>query len=301
MFFQWNSRKIRSGTGLFPAVTRCQLDTRQFFMSLPSSRPDSGSPDETEVETARLRKANARLRERVELLERTLERVSSDTQVAWLYRNRNERMDPTVDIFAPARARFHSARYEFAAARVSGLAVADIACGTGYGCEILLKQGRAASVTGIDVSPEAIAYAQDRHGGDGIRFRVADALETGLPDGSVDAVVSFETIEHVASAEALVSEFARILTPAGLLICSTPNAWPLEIAPHHVREFDRASFLATLGSEFHVEELFNQNSGSDFAYNRGQPERIVPTSDANHELAECFIAVARKTARSVHA
>lgn len=230
------------------------------------------------------------------MLERTLERVSEDPLMAWLYRNRSERMDATVPIFPDARRRFHLARYEFAAARVGGLSVADIACGTGYGSEILLKQGGAAAVTGIDVCPDAIDYARARHAAAGISFHVADALSSGLASGSVDAVVSFETIEHVADAEGLVSEFARILKPAGLLICSTPNAWPLEIAPHHVREFDRASFLDMLERHFLVNELFNQNSGSDFVYNRGQAEGIVPTTDANHDLAECFIAVAaRKT------
>ena len=84
-----------------------------------------------------------------------------------------------------------------------------------------------------------------------------------------------------------------MLRPQGLLICSTPNMWPLEIAPHHVRVYNRDSFLNVLSAHFDVLELFNQNSGTQFAFNREQERGIIPTDDSNHELAECFLAVAR--------
>ncbi len=235
-----------------------------------------------------------RLKERVTILERALELVCGDPRMQWLYRNRSQRMDAMVPLFPELRAQFHLARYEFAARYVSGATVADIACGTGYGCRVLIEQGGASHVYGVDVCPQAIEYATAQHGVDSAEFRVADACDSGIPDQSVDCVVSFETIEHVPDDEGLIDEFFRILKPDGLLICSTPNAWPLEIAPHHVREYDRESFRAILGRRFGIQSLFNQNSGSDFRYNHDQPAGVIPTTDENHRHAECFIAVARR-------
>ncbi len=260
-----------------------------------STGPTDDGPLARLQKTARVnRRAINRLKERVTLLEQALELVCGDPQMQWLYRHRSERMDAGVPLFPRSRARFHMARYEFASDHVASKTVADIACGTGYGCRILATQGNAAAVTGIDHSSEAIAYATDRHAVPGVSYRVADAADTGLADASLDCLVSFETIEHVPDDESLLDEFFRILKPGGLLICSTPNAWPLEIAPHHVREYERDSFLATLGRRFVVESLYNQNSGSDFQFNHSQPAGIVPTSDANQRLAECFIALARR-------
>jgi 2-polyprenyl-3-methyl-5-hydroxy-6-metoxy-1,4-benzoquinol methylase len=242
------------------------------------------------------RRTIERLRERAERMEQTLDLVCEDPAALWLYRNREERMDAFVPIFEESRRRFHLARYEFATGWTAGKRVADIACGTGYGCRVLATQGQAAAVTGIDSSDEAIDYARSRHGLPNIEYRVAEGSGTGFPDAAFDVLTSFETIEHVADDAELVDEFARVLVPGGALICSTPNQWPLEIARHHRREYDRAGFLAVLERQFELDQLYSQNSGSDFRYNRGQPAGIVPTTDANCETAECFIAVARRRA-----
>ncbi len=234
------------------------------------------------------------LRTRLERLEALWEHSISDPEVKWLYQNRSERMDPSVAIFDLGRAEFHLDRYRFAAERVAGLQVADIACGTGYGCEFLKEHGGAASVVGVDICPDAIHYASKKHSPDGVSFVCADGEATGLDAQSIDAIASFETIEHVPRDEKLLLEFARVLKPGGLLICSTPNLWPLEIAPHHVRVYDRDSFAEVLSRKFELVEMFNQNSGTSFPFNREQERGIIPTTDDNQDLAECFLAVARK-------
>ncbi|MEZ6096634.1 MAG: class I SAM-dependent methyltransferase [Pirellulaceae bacterium] len=129
---------------------------------------------------------------------------------------------------------------------------------------------------------------------DGIEFCCADALNTGLDNNSVDVVVSFETLEHVPHDEQLIAEFLRILKPGGLLICSTPNQWPLEIAPYHVKEYDLKEFKRVLETQFSVVEMFNQNSGTAFQFNREQGKGVIPTTEDNQYLAECFVAVAQK-------
>lgn len=235
-----------------------------------------------------------RLEKRINRLEALLEYSISDPQIHWLVNRCVERMDPTVPIFDPERSEFHLDRYRFAADYVENSTVADIACGTGYGSNLLKQDGKAESVTGIDIDSGAIEYARAKHSADGINYLLASGDATGLPDESVDVVVSFETIEHVPDDKKLIAEFSRILRPEGLLVISTPNQWPLEIAPHHVREYDRQSFEAVLQPDFQIESLWNQNSGSAFEFNRNQERGIIPTLESNEKNAECYLAVARK-------
>ena len=255
-------------------------------------------PDPIDLEqldkTARInRRAIFRLREQVAHLEQVLDLVCGDAQMQWLYRNRSERMDATLPLFDSNRRAFHLARYNFAQRFVAEKQVADIACGTGYGCS-LLAAGGADRVFGIDICPEAIQYAESKHAADAIDYRCCSGTDTGIQDESVDLVVSFETIEHVEDNLKLLAEFNRILRKGGRLICSTPNQWPIDVAIHHVREYDRNSFEAALTRYFSIESMYNQNSGSDSPFNREQPSGIVETTSANEELAECFIAVAQK-------
>jgi 2-polyprenyl-3-methyl-5-hydroxy-6-metoxy-1,4-benzoquinol methylase len=218
--------------------------------------------------------------------------------IAWLMENREERMDATLPLFDEGRRLFHLARYDFAASYIAGGKVADIACGTGYGSRALSEQGQAFYVIGVDVSEEAIRYAQRRHSPPRVEFRAASGDDTGLQENDFDVVVSFETIEHVADERAFLREFKRLLKPGGLLICSVPNQWPLAKTPHHVKEYDFTSFCSLLSEFFDVEKVFNQNSGCDFEFNRGQPAGIIETTDENRSLAECFIAVCRKRSES---
>lgn len=226
--------------------------------------------------------------------QRLLEQVARDPEAAWLYRNRAERMDATIpDLFDDSRREFHLARYRFAAKHTVSLRVADIACGTGYGSAFLKTSGNALEVCGIDIDPEAIAYAQVRHGGAGLSFFCADGTKTGLDSHSFDAVTSFETLEHLENPEALLSEFRRILKPEGILIISVPNAWSLEDAPYHRLCIATDEIQNILGRFFKETQFWAQNSGSSFKYNHNQPAGIRPLCSENFGTAECILAVCK--------
>ena len=80
----------------------------------------------------------------------------------------------------------------------------------------------------------------------------------------------------------------------GLFIVSTPNSWPLSIAPFHTKEYDLDEFKRVLETKFEIESIYNQNSGTPWKYNHNEKRGIVVTTDENKNLAECFIAVCKK-------
>lgn len=233
------------------------------------------------------------LKERLANMERLLELVSDNETNRWLYRNRFERMDATLDIFDEKRREFHLDRYRFAAQRVKGKRVLDCACGTGYGARMLQEIGTAATVVGVDIEAEGVAYAMKNHRPSSVEFVCSSGDRLALEDNSVDAIISFETIEHVPDDRALISEFHRVLRSDGIVIISTPNQWPLSDTPYHLREYNRESFMEVLDEKFTCMELYNQNSGSATPLNRGQARGIMQTTSENEHLAECYIAVCR--------
>ncbi|MCL4813518.1 MAG: methyltransferase domain-containing protein [Vicinamibacteraceae bacterium] len=211
----------------------------------------------------------------------------SMAEFLWLEANKVERMDATVAVNAADRRQFHLDRYEFAATFASGRHVLDCACGTGYGSALLATRGPAASVIGIDLDEATVAYAVRHHSRGGVRFLVADAGRLDmLESGSVDLVVSFETIEHVPDDLAMLGELRRVLRPGGRLVVSTPNNWPVEISPFHVRTYDEAAFRAVLGGWFEVVAMYGQWPSS-----AGRPGRMALSSATDESSPECLVAV----------
>lgn len=91
--------------------------------------------------------------------------------------------------------------------------VLDLACGTGSAA--LAAAAAGANVTGVDLTPELIEIAANRAGGADIRWVVADAADTGLPDAGFDAVTSNMGIIFVEP-HRLVAEVSRLLRPGGV-------------------------------------------------------------------------------------
>lgn len=152
----------------------------------------------------------------------------------------------------------HVQRYRFAAGHVAGQRVLDIACGEGYGTAALRDAG-AANVIGVDLSEQACAHARARYGVDA---RVGDATAIPLSDGEVDLIVSFETLEHLASPSAFLAECARVLSARGRLIISTPNR-PVYCQrtpdnPFHHRELDADEFHQLLTGSFEPIDYYGQ-------------------------------------------
>ncbi len=143
----------------------------------------------------------------------------------------------------------HIRRYLFAQQFVCRKRVLDIACGTGYGSDIL-RRGRAAAVFSADISAEAVHYAADRW--PDARLLRADALNLPLPSAAFDVIVSFETVEHLPDPRRFLIEARRVLKGGGMLILSTPNRLSVSpgsakpYSPYHTFEPTRDELIALL-------------------------------------------------------
>jgi SAM-dependent methyltransferase len=131
----------------------------------------------------------------------------------------------------------------------------DLGCGDGR----LTTELDAAELTAADVSQVALERA---------RPRLPDArvveLEPDAPlpfeDGSFEAVLLAETIEHVRDVQLLLSEVRRVLVPGGTLALTTPATGPLARPEHpfspHLHRFTRRSLRHALDElGFQVDSL----------------------------------------------
>ena len=129
----------------------------------------------------------------------------------------------------------HLHRYAIARDLAYGKDVLDIACGEGYGSELLATVAR--KVTGVDISEETIAHAARKYVRPNIAFAVGSCACIPLADASVDLVVSFETIEHHDRHLEMMQEIRRVLRPAGVLIISSPDKHEYSDVPDYKNEY----------------------------------------------------------------
>jgi SAM-dependent methyltransferase len=151
--------------------------------------------------------------------------------------------------------RRHLAVYEWVAERCGGLRVVDMACGEGYGVDVLARRAR--EVTGVEANPEAHEHARLKYSRPGVRF-VRELIERYSE--SCDAVVFLQTIEHVQDAEGVLRRFKEL---AGTVYVSTPNLLTLAPPgaeksdnPWHLREYRVEEFRALCEAVFDRVELY---------------------------------------------
>lgn len=114
-------------------------------------------------------------------------------------------------------------------------AILDAGCGTG---RMLLDLSRFGEVSGIDESPEGVAYAHARG-----FLGVYQALITAIPfpDASFEAVTCLDVLEHTADDRAAIKELGRVLRPGGILLITVPAFRFLwsghDVALSHMRRY----------------------------------------------------------------
>ncbi len=155
--------------------------------------------------------------------------------------------------------RRHLAVYEWIGERVAGRRVIDLACGEGYGSDLLAE--RAADVVGLDANPEAHDHARLRYVRPNLRFE-RGLVETFGEPGTFDAVVFLQTIEHVHDPVAVLGHIRSLLRPGGTAYITTPNVLTLAPPgaersgnPWHLKEYRAEEFRALCETAFQRVEL----------------------------------------------
>ncbi len=144
--------------------------------------------------------------------------------------------------------------YEIASGFAVGKRVLDIACGTGYGSQILAKAG-AKTTIGVDICEETIEYACNHYLSPNIEFLCADA-EQYTESKPFDIICSFETIEHLHDPERFLQNLYQLLVPQGYLILSVPLGETRHIDPYHLHKFSQQSICSLVEAAGFFIELY---------------------------------------------
>jgi SAM-dependent methyltransferase len=153
----------------------------------------------------------------------------------------------------------HVVVYEWIARRVAGKRVADLACGEGYGADILAAT--AEHVVGVDANPETFEHARLKYRRPNLRFVRELVEEFSEP---VDVAAFLQTIEHVPDPDLLLSHLKDLVSrKEAEAIISTPNVLMLAAQgeeksgnPWHITEYDPEGFFELLQRHFAQIELF---------------------------------------------
>jgi len=166
----------------------------------------------------------------------------------------------------------HLSAYEFAAEFVKDEIVLDIACGEGYGSDILKKAG-AKEVYGVDVDWYIVEKARKKY--PGIRFSQGNAIKTKFSDNKFGVIVSYQTWHHLDGYHNFIPEIHRILKPGGIFLCSVPNRKALYLSPfnrefltkYYKVDFDKEKVELHLKNYFRVEQWYGQRIVKNFLIN----------------------------------
>ncbi len=150
----------------------------------------------------------------------------------------------------------HCGRYLYACDRLAELGcklVTDAACANGYGSLMLANAGF--QVTGLDINSNYLAIARSRSIKMKADYFQIDFDKDPFPSNLVnqDAIVCFETIEHVSQPMVLLKKIYCSLKEEGTLLLSFPNAAYEKFDkngnnkdPYHKHIFQKAEILSML-------------------------------------------------------
>ena len=164
----------------------------------------------------------------------------------------NQKFYPVVTHFTFAFQPSASARLKFIKESVAAIGaeratVADLGCGSGVILSEVLSMKASWTGHGLDISPAAIAYAQNLAAHKGVsgraKFRVGNINDLPYEDQSLNLVIASEVVEHMPEPERVIEEIRRVLKPGGQLILTLP----LEShTPAHIHTLGKAEDLRAL-------------------------------------------------------
>jgi len=192
----------------------------------------------------------------------------------------------------------HFYRYLFAKEFIKNKIVLDVASGTGYGSGYL-KDSKAKAVIGADINFEAVSYSKKNF--QHALYLQADAIQLPFRNGFFDAVVSFETIEHLREYKKFLYEIKRVLKKTGLLLISSPNKLNYHGGDaggknrFHFKELYLKEFSNLLNQHFSTIELYGQHCAkldTDYSNKNYKPKlKDILINKENIEKSNFFVAL----------
>jgi len=179
--------------------------------------------------------------------------------------------------------REHWARYRYTEPLIKGKNVLDVACGSGYGSNLLAQTAK--TIVGGDIEKETIEYCKEKYQRDNLKFEIMDIRNIPYPDNSFDTIVSFETIEHIKEWEQFLKEIRRLVVKDGSLIISTPLGGPC--GNHfHLSYFQREDFKKILTKYFKNVNIIYQRD--DEFYENSISPLFAETFTGEYAFAVCI-------------
>jgi len=151
---------------------------------------------------------------------------------------------------------------------------ADIGAGSGFLTEGLIQKGL--KVIAVDQSEAMLAEMKKKFANfDGIEYRVGEAENLPIPDGTVDYVFANMYLHHVESPPEAIQEMARVLKPRGKLVITDLDEHTFEFL--RTEQYDRwlgfkredverwfiEAGLRQVGTDCVGEDCCAQSSGGD--------------------------------------
>jgi len=145
--------------------------------------------------------------------------------------------------------------YRHIADVVQGCDVLDVGFGTGFG--LIQLVGSAKNLTGIEVDPDAIRFAESYL--PGVRWLWGDVQRPlSYLTNPVDVVIMIEVLEHVMDWKAALKNVSDCLKPGGRMIISARNAnADLRKNDLHEREWTAEELCKSVIPYFEKVELFD--------------------------------------------
>jgi 2-polyprenyl-3-methyl-5-hydroxy-6-metoxy-1,4-benzoquinol methylase len=148
-------------------------------------------------------------------------------------------------------------RIHWMCAQVGAPDVLDVGCSQGIASILLAREGH--RVIGIDREQEAIRAARERldqeeaQVRERVEFRVGEGRAVGFPDGSFDAVLLGEVLEHQLDPGKLLDEARRVLRPGGRIVVTTP--YGVHPYPDHKEPLYLSALLERLTKKLSIAEI----------------------------------------------
>jgi ubiquinone/menaquinone biosynthesis C-methylase UbiE len=128
-----------------------------------------------------------------------------------------------------------------------GLKVLDVGCGDGEYTFELYRRGNPSEITGIDLSPAAIAAATERVSNEAATFSVCSGSRLPFSNDSFDVVHMRGVLHHMENPMLAVAEALRVAQRVYII---EPNGWNpglkcIEVLSTYHRQHNERSFRST--------------------------------------------------------